>query len=196
MHPELPGVGSRAATTLVAFRWSTYDVPFWARANTRPGRWHVAGDEPTQYWSLDPHAAWAELIRQESLTHEDELEHVRMPLWVCRVRPSPIVDLRDAETRAEHGIAADALVAEDWSACQELGGRLRRQGVAGVVAPCAALPSASNLTVFGPRRAIDWSTSPVLASTVPAVISAVGRPPRGLVRRVQQVSTARSDTLF
>lgn len=196
MRPELPGVGADAATTLVAFRWTTYDVPFWARPNSRSGRWHAAGDGCTQYWSLDPEAAWAELIRHERLTHEHELDLVRMPFWTCRVRPTRLVDLRDSEVRAQHGIGHAELVGDDWIACQRLAAGLRKSGVAGVVSPSAALPSASNLTLFGPRRAIEWSTRPVLASTVPAAVAALGRPPRGLVDRVWHASPQRTERLF
>jgi hypothetical protein len=85
-------------TTYTAFRWSDYDVPFWARGNTRPGRWHRVGDGPTQYWTLCPEAAWAELIRAENLQTEDELDLVRMPLWVCRIPATGLLDL--SATRA------------------------------------------------------------------------------------------------
>src|SRR5262249_46321421 len=79
---DLPIAGSPGSLT--AFRYCDYDVPFWARKNTRPGRFHALGDPPTQYWALCPEAAWAKLIRHEDLRSEAELDLVRMPIWVAR----------------------------------------------------------------------------------------------------------------
>lgn len=169
-----------------AFRWTSYDVPFWARGNSRPGRWHTVGDPPTQYWSLDADAAWAELIRHEDLHSEWALDQLRMPFWICRIRIEPLVDLRDLAVRERYAVQDGDPVNNDWSACQALGERLRGEGVAGVLSPCAALPSRTNLTFFGARRAIDWATEPVLASTVPAAVACIGRPPEGLIDQVRR----------
>jgi RES domain-containing protein len=183
-------------TQLVAFRWSTYDVPFWARGNSRPGRWHRADGDSTQYWSLTPEAAWAELIRQEGLTAEAELDLLKMPLWVCRVSSALILDLRQVYEQEEHGITEEELIDDDWSACQRLGARLRTQKP-GVIAPCAALPSHANLTLFGPRRAVAWTKTPALASVIPATMASVGRPPPGLIDRVRRrTSPPAGDRLF
>lgn len=170
---------------LVAFRWSNYDVPFWARPNTRDGRWNRAHGEPTQYWSLSPDAAWAELIRHENLTTEAELDQVRMPFWVCRVPTMHLVDLRGEAERERHAVTLDALVADDWEGCQRVLPTLVERAM-GVIAPCAALPEHANITLFGARRAIKWSTAPALASTVPTAKAAIGRPPDGLLARVRR----------
>lgn len=171
--------------SLTVFRYCDYDVPFWARPNSRPGRWHVVGDPPTQYWSMTPDAAWAELIRAESLRTKPDLDLVHMPLWVCRVPTTGLVDLRRAEIRELAGLGADDLVADDWSACQAVGARLRATD-AGVIGPCAALDGHANVTIFGVRRQIDWRARPALASAVPAAVVAIGRPPTGLVCLVRR----------
>jgi RES domain-containing protein len=173
---------------LVAFRWSSYDVPFWARPNTRPGRWNLADGTSTQYWSLTPEAAWAELIRFEDLQTEADLDLVRMPFWACRAASAMVVDLRRPDVREEFGIAEEQLISEDWSACQELS-ELLRERARGVIAPCAALPEHGNLTMFGARRAIKWDKSPALTSVLPATKAAVGRPPDGLIDRVRRRPT-------
>lgn len=170
--------------SLTAFRWSSYDVPFWARPNRRSGRWHRVGDEPTQCWSLSPQAAWAELIRAEGLRSEAEIDEVRMPLWVCRVPIVGLVDLRDVSEQGRHGIGSEELISQDWAACQAAG-RALRTTYRGVVSPSAALEGHANLTLFGGRRAIDWASRPTLASTVPATVTAIGRPPAGLVGQVR-----------
>lgn len=174
-------------TDIVAFRWSSYDVPFWARPNTRSGRWNRLGDEPTQYWSLSPEAAWAELIRHENLRTEDELDLVRMAFWVCRIPTMRIIDLRLPAEREKHDASEDSLIADDWTECQDLGAVLRPV-YAGVIAPCAALPSKPNVTLFGARRAIAFDARPALASAVPATKAAIGRPPEGLLDQVRRLA--------
>jgi RES domain-containing protein len=194
--PDQTALPFNGPGTLTAFRWSTYDVPFWARENSRPGRWHRIGDTPTQYWSLSPEAAWAELIRQENLCDESELDLVRMPFWVCRVQKASLIDLRIVDQRDRYDVTSDNLVGDDWFPCQEARTRLEADA-RGVIAPCPALPEHSNVTLFGARRAIRWTRQPVLATTAPATMAAIGRPPRGLLRIVRRpTSPADQDRLF
>jgi len=184
------------AAELTAFRWSNYDVPFWARANSRDGRWNYAGVDSTQYWALTPGAAWAELIRHENLQTEEELDLVRMPLWVCRIPTVMLIDLRLAAERERHEVRVDDLIDDDWTVCQELAVALREQ-TRGVIAPCAAMPSHANITLFGRRRAIDWESRPALASALPTSHAAIGRPPDGLIPHVRRPAPAPpGDRLF
>lgn len=176
-----------AETEFTAFRWSSYDVPFWGRPNTRDNRWNYADVGPTQYWALTPEAAWAELIRHEDLQTEDELDLVRMPIWVCRIPTVMLVDLRLTSERERHGITYDDLINDDWGPCQRLAVVLRDY-VRGLITPCAALPDHANITLFGPRRAIDWHSRPALASTLPTSRAAIGRPPDGLIPKVRRAS--------
>lgn len=184
----LPG----GAGELTAFRWSNHDVPFWGRANSRDNRWNYAGIGATQYWALTPSAAWAELIRYEDLRTEEDLELVRMPLWVCRLPNAMLADLRRPGDRATHGISEEDLIGDDWRPCQELAVRLR-QSYRGVIAPCAALPEHANVTIFGRRRHIDWESQSAMASTLPAARAAIGRPPNGLVDRVRRYAPPPTD---
>lgn len=177
-----PGQTSRH---LVAFRYCSYDVPFWVRPNTRPGRWHRAGDGPTQYWSLTPEGAWAELIRYEELSTEEELDEIRAPMWVCRVPRMGLADLTDGGVRDRHNLTAEDLTVDAWGECQRAAVEIRREA-RGVLAPSAALANTLNVTLFGPRRIIAFQQTPALASAIPGAIAAIGRPPRGLVQRVQR----------
>lgn len=183
----LPAVATAGSITL--FRWATYDVPFWARNNSRAGRWHVVGDPPTQYWSMTPEAVWAELIRAENLTTEDELDLVRIPLWVCRLPAVGLIDLTDPDVQAAYSVTEDELVADSWATCQALGAQIR-QTAPGVISPAAALERHANVTIFGPRRALDWRDRPALARTVPATVAAIGRPPVGLLDNVRRLAEA------
>ena len=169
---------------LIAFRYANYDTPFWVRSNTLEGRWNLAGEAPTQYWALSSDAAWAELMRSEDLRTEADLELVRMPIWACRIGASLLVDFNDQRRRDEFAISEEALVSDDWAACQQLGPRLWLQFM-GVIAPCAALLGHSNVTLFGARRAIEWISPPKLASAIRTSKVAIGRPPSSLIGRVQ-----------
>jgi hypothetical protein len=169
----------------VAFRYSNYDTPFWVRPNTEPGRWHFIGDGPTQYLSATTDGAWADLIRSEDLHSESDVAMVRMPLWQARVDQSYVVDYSTFERAEQSGFAAEALIDDDHERCRAEGKRLRDLGYAGVLAPSAALPGATNLTLFGPRVSISWESEPTLASAIPAAVVTRGAPPQGLVTRVR-----------
>ena len=185
--PE-PLTGHSTEGEYIAFRWTDYDVPFWARENSRDGRWNLAGEGVTQYWSLTPEAAWAELVRAENLQTEADLDEIRMPFWTARIPTSGLLDLRLDEQRAENGITETQLTANDRQLCQRLATQLREVGCRGLISPSAALPQHASLTLFGPRRAIAWTRHPALASTIPAAETAVGRPPPGygLLDRVRR----------
>lgn len=183
---ELPAIATAGSVTL--FRYSSYDVPFWVRGNTRPGRWHQLGDGPTQYWSMTPDAAWAELIRAEELFSESELDELRMPLWACRFPKARLLDLGQSATRERLGISDRDLVSDDWTACQGLARKIRAEHP-GLISPCPALDGHWNVTIFGPRRQIDWRDRPALARNVPAAVVAIGRPRHDLIASV----TRRSD---
>jgi RES domain-containing protein len=170
----------------VAFRYSNYDVPLWARANTRDGRWHRARTTPTQYLSLSVDGAWAELVRWENLRTPEELAFVRMPMWELSLKESRIADYASFDSADAAGFPPDALVDDDYSRCQDEGDRLRAQGYRGVMAPSASCPGEVNLTLFGPRVAIEWrATGQLLASFVPTKQIAVGQPPEAVLTRVR-----------
>jgi hypothetical protein len=108
-----------------------------------------------------------------------------MPLWVCRVPVMGLLDLRELDQQAQYELDQSAQMADDWGACQDAGVAARRDA-AGVITYSAALDRHWNITLFGPKRAIDWRTAPALASTLPAALAGLGRPPRGLVDEVRR----------
>jgi hypothetical protein len=172
----------------VAFRWSDYDTPLWARANRGAQRWNKTREGPTQYMSLTTEGAWAELIRAEDLHSVDEVRLINMPMWVLRVRETHIADYRTFEKAASGGFPPDALIDEDHERCRAEGTRLRAEGFRGVLTPSAALPGTTNLTLFGRRLAVEWDCADAsrLSSFIPTKQLAVGRPPDDLLPRVRQ----------
>lgn len=178
----------RAISISAAFyRYSSYDVPFWARPNTTDERWHALGDGPTQYLSATPDGAWAELIRNENLRSETDLALVQMPLWQAQIDEAQIADYRDFETAERAGLDPAVLIDEDQGPCRMEGRRLRENGFAGVLYPSAALPGEQNLALFGPRILLPWGASRKLASGIPANKLTVGAPPADLLPRVRHV---------
>jgi len=177
----------------IAHRYSSYDTPFWARENTEAGRWHERGHGPTQYLSLSTDGAWAELIRNEELTTEDEIAMVSVQMWAVAVDQAMIIDYSTFERAKAAGFDPEALVDEHYGRCQQEGARLRQLGVSGVLAPSAALPGAINLSLFGPRIASTWKRPPLLASSLPATVITKGAPPPGLLAHVRQIGAPHRD---
>ncbi|HXE44853.1 MAG TPA: RES family NAD+ phosphorylase [Conexibacter sp.] len=172
----------------VAYRWSEYDTPLWARPNSSAQRWNRTREAPTQYLSLTPEGAWAELIRTEDLTSVVAVRLVSMPLWALQVRETRVADYATFEKAEAAGFPPEALVDEDHERCRAEGTRLRARGFRGVLAPSAALPGAVNLTLFGARLAVEWNCDEDrrLAAFVPARQLAVGHPPDDLFALVRQ----------
>jgi RES domain-containing protein len=179
-----PDVIELAATF---FRYSSYDVPFWIRANTTDERWHSAGDGATQYLSATADGAWAELIRNENLRSEGDLALVAMPFWQAQIDQGHIADYGDFEKADRAGFDPESLITDDHAACQEEGRRLRAAGFAGVLYPSAALPGEQNIALFGPKILLPWGAARRLASGIPATQITVGSPPSVLLPRVRHV---------
>jgi hypothetical protein len=178
----------RVAYDDVAFRWSDYDVPLWARPNSSALRWNRARQDATQYMSLTPEGSWAELIRAERLLSTDELRLVSMTMWALQIHETNLADYSTFEKAHDAGFPPDALVSENYERCQVEAKRLHGLGFRGVLAPSAALPGAVNLTLFGRRLAVPWDypQASLMTSFVPAKKLAVGRPPDELLPLVRQ----------
>jgi RES domain-containing protein len=179
-RPALTGV-----LETVAFRYSACDSPLWARNNRRGGRWNEAGEGATQYLTLHPDGAWAELARAEGLQSNAELELIRMPIWALQLNQQNLVDYSTFDKAEGAGFPPYALVDDDYEQCQAEGKRLRDLGYAGVLAPSAALPGVTNVTLFGRRILSTWGCPTRLASSIPGCVVAVGFPPPRVASRVR-----------
>jgi RES domain len=175
-----------------AYRYSSYDTPFWARENSLAGRWHRRGDGPTQYLSMSTDGAWAELIRYEQLDTEYEVAMVSVSMWAAAITQRRVANYATFDLAEAAGLDPAALVDDDFEICQREGRRLRSLGFSGVIAPSAALPGAVNLTLFGPRFASHWDRRPLVDSAIPATIVAKGAPPPGLIDEVRRIGETHS----
>ncbi len=175
------------------YRYSSYDTPLWTRPNSAGGRWHSPGDGPTQYLALSTDGAWAELIRHEELTSEDEISLVHIQMWEIRIDQELVVDYSTFLKAEAAGFDPEALVDDDYTHCRREGARLRAEGYHGILTPNAALPGACNLTLFGPRVASSWDQPKLLRSSMPTHVVAVGAPPAGLLGRVRRYGDRHSE---
>jgi hypothetical protein len=175
------------------YRYSSYDTPLWSRPNSEGGRWHRHGDGPTQYLSLSTDGAWAELIRREELTSEDEVSLVRVPMWEIQIDQALVVDYSTFQKTQDAGSDPETLVSDDYARCRQEASRLRTGGYHSVLAPNAALPGERNLTLFGARVASSWDRPKLLKSSMPAKVIAVGAPPAGLLERVRRYGDPHSE---
>ncbi|MGH9169559.1 MAG: RES family NAD+ phosphorylase [Acidimicrobiales bacterium] len=168
---------------IVAYRWADYDTPLWASPNRVSGRWHVAGSEPTQYWSAHPLGPWAEYLRWHGVRDRAGLAGVASRTWAAEFTfADDAIAIVSFETASTWGMDPADLVADDHRACQDLG-RVLRASYTALVVPSAALPGTENLVVFGARVMAPYGTAPVEVGldvpTAPAADHA--RPPADLL---------------
>lgn len=184
-----------------AFRQLAPDLPpLWHSAGLggtpqQPaGRWHRDGHAFAQYLAASPAGAWAELIRYLHLRSPEAVAEQRRALWQVYVRLDDIADLSTFDLWAASGLDPAAAVADDHSACQDIADWLTESGYRGVLAPSAALPGSTNLTIFGERYEHETTDDPGALPArdpnlwLPVALAAAGaHPPRGLVTRTRYV---------
>jgi hypothetical protein len=172
---------SAAGSELVAYRHAAYDTPFWVSGSRRPGRFHHAVGQATQYLCLHPLGPAAEMLRHHlGPAGAGDADTVLLNLWAARVRPEPLVTVR-FDNCAEWSITPEELVADDYRATQALAGRVQQAGVGALVVPSAALPFTENLVLFGPRVLHPYLAEPLGVEECPAGhLSDGARPPAEL----------------
>jgi RES domain-containing protein len=169
----------------IAYRATSYDVPLWVNPNRRSGRWNIAHERPTQYLCLDAETPFAHVLRHEGLRTDEAASHYSTTIWQIRVSEGAVVDYRTFELAEAAGFDPEALVSDDYERCQAEAEWLVSNGATGVLSPSAALPGSVDLTLFGTRVRVPWTSTAELASAVPAQTLTTGAPPRGLAERVR-----------
>lgn len=115
------------------------------------GRWHRQGEGYAQYLALEAPGAWCELIRYERIRAEARAAEYTRRLWLVYVNEGDVI--ADLST-FDHYVACDLdprCAVGEHSASQVLADELRSAGYRGILSPSAALPGATNLTLFGQR---------------------------------------------
>lgn len=117
------------------FRHVDPRFPFLGESKDQPAaRWNAQGEGPVQYLADTPDGAWAEFLRHEGITEEDDLLGIERDLWVVELFPG---DEPDATPSLPAAVLEGGT--DTYLACQAEARRLRVLGVRGFVAPSAAL---------------------------------------------------------
>jgi hypothetical protein len=151
---------------ITAYRHAAYDTPWWANPSRQAGRFHRAGDPPTQYLSLHPLGPAAEMLRHHVGPRPvEDVDTVLLNLWAVQLPEDGLVEI-DFDTCSGFGATPEDLVGEDYERCQELAESQRRAGAAGMVVPSAALPGTSSVVLFGARVLHPYLAEPVTPQEV------------------------------
>jgi RES domain-containing protein len=152
----------------------------------RGGRWHTEGVGYAQYLSLEPAGAWAELVRYERIRSHVRASQYTRRLWLVFIEEREIADLSTFEKYEECGLDP-RLAVGSHAPSQLLAGELLAAGFRGLLSPSAALPTATNLTLFGERyekvvpTAPDRWRNPDPELRLACHLTAEGSPPQDLV---------------
>jgi hypothetical protein len=99
-----------------------------------PARWHAQGEGPVQYLADTVDGAWAEFLRHEGITDEEDVLGVERDIWAIELSSR-----RWPEHRVELPIGVLQGGTETYPVCRAEAHRLRVRGLKGFVAPSAAL---------------------------------------------------------
>ena len=169
------------------FRLAAWDTPLRVNSHREAGRFHRAGSPATQYISLHPLGPWAEYLRFHDLRSRDDVADRRLRTWAIRVLLEDVLEV-DFNNAPHYGLEPHELVSDDWTACQDLADRFRRDGAApkALQVPSAALPGTRCLVILGERVDIPFLWAPVDDVDMPAcLVVEDGRPPQSLLELVR-----------
>ena len=175
---------------MIVYRHVDPRFPFlWESTEQPPARWHGRDEGPAHYFADTPNGAWAEFLRHEGITSENELENVRRALWA--------VEIPDAiQAIAPH--LPDAVMRGDldsYDACRREAHRLRGLGAFVLKAPSAALVAggARGWKVEGGLQPAEARDGVVIVLFGPRpdltgwLAAAAGRPAADLLDRVRHL---------
>jgi RES domain-containing protein len=125
------------------------DLP--ARADGE-GRNHEDGREPPMYGSSSEDASWGEMFRHHLDPDLSPFE-IRRRMSTLAITDLPVLDLTDADVRAQLKVTEEDLTANDYAVCQAITAMARRTPgrFGGILQPSAAIHSEQTLVVFQER---------------------------------------------
>jgi len=107
----------------------------WESAEQPAARWHSQGDGPVTYLADTADGAWAEFLRHEGITLEEDLLGVARRIWAIEV-PEAISD-QAVSAKLPSKVMRGSLIS--YEQCQKYAREIRRSGAKAVIAPSAAL---------------------------------------------------------
>lgn len=130
-------------TRVVGYRVADWDTPLWISPNRSPTRWGTPG-AIVQYWSFHPLTPWAEYFRGMNVRSADEAAEIILRPWTAELDlPDDVVDL-SFDAVGGLGLPPEALVDDDWTACQSWVAATRPSAL---LVPSAALPGTTNVVL-------------------------------------------------
>src|SRR5437588_12657997 len=118
---------------MIFYRHCDPRFPFLWESNQQPAaRWHGPGQGPVQYLADTPDGAWAELMRHEGISSEEDLEGVERDLWAVDM---PLASLTTIEPELPLSVLLGGL--DSYPACRAEALRLRGTGIKTFIAPSA-----------------------------------------------------------
>ncbi len=139
------------------------------------GRWQRGDVVAALYFADAEETVWAEWYRALSERALPPRFWLPCDLWRLRVDIADVADLTSEQRLAELGLAMPVPGRTGWLPYQEVGERLAREGLAGLVAPSAARPEGRVLCLFrGPEPPAGVRRASRASIDEPPV------PPRGL----------------
>jgi RES domain-containing protein len=153
----------------VAGEWFRHAVPgrgFWERRSPAlDARWQRGEVVDALYLAADEDTVWAEWYRALAESGTPPRHALPRDLRRLRVVVDRIADLRSERALRNAGLSLPTPGRSDWSAFQEVGERLWREGYRGILAPSASRPAGRTLCLF-------------LAGRRVAGVRTIGRPRR------------------
>jgi hypothetical protein len=175
---------------MILYRHADPRFPFlWESAVQPPARWHDRNEGPVHYLADTPDGAWAEFLRHEGITSEDELENVQRALWAIEVPD----DLQAVAPELPDEVIRGGM--DSYAACRDEARRLREFGASALKALSAALVpgGARGWKVDGGLQPADARDGLVMVLFGPRpdltgwVAAGAGRPGADLLDRVHHL---------
>jgi hypothetical protein len=169
----------RHADPRFPFLWESPDQP--------AARWHDTGEGPAHYLADTPDGAWAEFLRHEGITKEEEVDNIRRAFWAVEIPDN----IRPVEPELPDEIVRGGL--DTYDACRKQARRLRQRGVLELRVTSAALVQggAGGWTVDGglqPAAQRDGSVIVLFGARTDLTgwaATRAGRPRADLLQRVR-----------
>jgi hypothetical protein len=174
----------------VAYRAISGVKPLWRQPNIHEGRFNrLLGHpnaRPTQYLCLHPMGPMAEFLRHVPVAAAD-LALVARNVFALRPQLGGVLEVT-FDNAMTLGIAPEALVDDDYTACQDWVDQMLAvdRRIEAIRVPSAALPGTENLVVFGAATPISCGAAPRRSHYMPcSVANSDGRPHDQLIHGVR-----------